>query len=257
MSVIESHVERLAWISKLEIPEAPAAVSSRERSAVVRASADENGAAVVKGSVVSFVSGLTDQARDDVQNSTLLMQLAADKKFDPDSQKQEWFKFYTEGLANLGWGRVSSVYSDYQPKNTDVTMDQVVLEVLAQVVAPESALYLVVAQTFEALKSNPNNQGALKLFDNSSTKSGTGTFQILPAAQDTGGNVIMVLTCVNATTTVQSGSFLFWHWSSSSSRMYRAAQQIVLNESVYKQVRQAVIDKLGDNAKNFVKDLDI
>jgi hypothetical protein len=256
MSIILTDVERLAWISDLEIPEL-AEIRVRSQRAVTRTSAAGQSAAVVKASIASFVSGVSAQAKDDVQNSTLLMQLAADKKFNPDTQRAEWFQFYTEGLANLGWGRVASAYSDFQPANTNVTMDQVVLEIIAQVITPESAIYQGVVETFNALKNKSSNQEPLKLFDNSSTRNGTGTFQILPVAQDDSGTVIMVLTCVNATTTVQSGSFLWWHWSTSTSRMYRAAQQIVLNASVYNQVRQAVITKLGENAYNFIKDLDI
>ncbi|NWC93689.1 MULTISPECIES: hypothetical protein [unclassified Pseudomonas] len=257
MGSITEHGKLLAWVEALDIPK-PSAASARKKSAVRRAaSGDDEGAAVVRGSVTSFVTGLTPQARDDVQNSTLLMQLAADKKYNPDTQREEWFKFYTDGLANLGWGRVSSFYQSYKPSNTNVTMDQVVLEIVSAVVSSQSALYKITEKTFEALKNNPANKDALKLFDTSTTRNNIGTFQILPVMQDKDGNVVMVLTTVNASTTVQKGSFLFWSWSKTDAWMYRAAQQTVLNENVYATVRDAVIKKLGKNAEDFIDGLDI
>ncbi|MFL1556351.1 hypothetical protein [Pseudomonas sp. O11] len=84
MGSITDHNQLLAWVASLDIPEA-SGVKSRSRSVVARANAEDEGAAVVRGSITSFVTGLSQQARDDVQNSTLLMQLAADKKFNPES----------------------------------------------------------------------------------------------------------------------------------------------------------------------------
>ncbi len=104
MGSITDHGKLLAWVESLDVPK-PAVSATRKRAAVMRSPAentDADGAAVVRGSITSFVTGLSSQARDDVQNSTLLMQLAADKKYNPDTQREEWFKFYTDGLANLG-----------------------------------------------------------------------------------------------------------------------------------------------------------
>ncbi|MCS5517478.1 hypothetical protein NWF32_29340 [Pseudomonas qingdaonensis] len=78
MGSITDHNQLLAWVESLDIPAASGS-KTRTRNVVARANAEEEGAAVVRGSITSFVTGLSQQARDDVQNSTLLMQLAADK----------------------------------------------------------------------------------------------------------------------------------------------------------------------------------
>ncbi|EKN4181318.1 hypothetical protein [Yersinia ruckeri] len=244
--------ERLDFVMQLEIPDR-FPFRAHYNSTINKA---EEGAEIAKSSVISFVSGLSTQNREDVQNSTLLMQLNSDKKFNPQTQKEEWFKNYSDGLSKLGWGRVASTFQKYSPNNTNVTMDQVILEIIATVVNPSSALYDIVATTFNAMRSD-SNKSALNLFDNSSTSNGSGSFQILPVAQDSDGNAIMVMTCINAKTIQQEGSFLFWHWVTSSSELYRAAQQTVLNTQVYSRVRAAVLDKLGKSAEDFVEDLDI
>ncbi|OSZ46063.1 hypothetical protein BVZ31_06455 [Alcaligenes faecalis] len=255
MSTIIDHKEVLAWIDALDIPEAPAT----PRRAAARAASNENedGAVVALGSIPCFVSGLSEQSRKDVQNSTLLMQLAADKKYPKDEDRKQWFDFYSKGLSDLGWGRSSSFFELYQPRDTNVTMNQVVLEVILTVVNNvNNPLYKIAQETFGAL-NNPANTEPMKLFDQSSTKGDRGKFQILPAGQDQHGNVSMVLTAIQAKTEIQTGSFLFWKWKKSNAWLYRAANLIVLNESVYARVREKVLDKLGKHAEDSIDELEI
>ncbi len=255
MSTITDHKSRLAWIEALEIPETHNLKLDASPSNRAATNPNDKGAMVAAASVPSFVSGLALQARDDVQNSTLLMQLAANNAYPDEKDKDKWFTFYSDGLARLGWGTTSSVYERYQPKNTNVTMNQVVLEIILDVVGNMSnPLYKIAHDAFGAM-NDPANKSPLMLFDQTSTEQGRGKFQILPAGQDQNGTVSMVLTAINAHTDVQTGSFLFWKWSTSSSVLYRAASLIVLNESVYSQVRQAVIAKLGANAKDWLANL--
>ena len=52
-------------------------------------------------------------------------------------------------------------------------------------------------------------------------------------------------------------NFLFLHWSSSSTELYKGVYKAVLNTEVYAAVRLAIIDKLGDNAYSLVASIDI
>ena len=87
MSTITDHKQVLAWINALDIPDAPA--GGNRVAARATSSADEDGAVVAKASIPCFVSGLTEQSRADVQNSTLLMQLAADKKYPNENDREK------------------------------------------------------------------------------------------------------------------------------------------------------------------------
>ncbi|MBX6964034.1 hypothetical protein DUD43_09485 [Alcaligenes faecalis] len=254
MSTISNEKERHDWIESLKIPE-EALLRIKARQQRFNVEDKEDSADVVGGSVACFVTGLPKQAREDVQNSTLLMQLAADAQFNPRTEREDWFNFYTSGLANLGWGRFSDVYQKYNPKNTNATISQIILEIIGAIISPTSEAYLLTKRTFDSMENDPKNKDAVDLFSMTSTVGQTGTFQILPTLQDRDGNTIMLLTSVDATTTEQHGCFLFWKWSTKNSVMFRAAQQSVLNEQVYAQVRSAVLKKLGKNADDFINGL--
>ena len=51
---------------------------------------------------MSFTENLSGQNKEDVLNSTLLAQLAANKKYDRKSQHDEWYMFYMKVLENVG-----------------------------------------------------------------------------------------------------------------------------------------------------------
>jgi hypothetical protein len=58
-------------------------------------------------------------------------------------------------------------------------------------------------------------------------------------------------------TTETVTSVLWFRFSSSKTEFYKGGQTVNLNEEVYKQVRAAVLAKLGKNAEDYVGNLDI
>lgn len=77
---------------------------SEPAPAVMLADGDE-AAYVDAGSLVSFVAGVSGQHKSDALNSTLLAQLAANKKFDREKQTVEWYDFYKNRLGKYRMGR--------------------------------------------------------------------------------------------------------------------------------------------------------
>ena len=51
--------------------------------------------------------------------------------------------------------------------------------------------------------------------------------------------------------------FLFFTYSDSDINLNKSTDAFTLNEQVYAQVRQAIVEKLGNRAKTFVKNIDI
>ena len=54
-----------------------------------------------------------------------------------------------------------------------------------------------------------------------------------------------------------SDDYFFFTYHSQDITLHKATQVLTLDEEVYGQVRQEVIDKLGKNAQKFVKNLPI
>ncbi len=244
--------DTLEFIASLELPAIghPILRSPPGGAPVAGTSAS---AALVGDSIVSFVAGLGQQAREDVLNSTLLMQLAASKRFDKGSQREEWFTFYTEGLGKLGWTLSRHEMERYTPHQQAFTMDDVVLDIMEHVVGGAS-FTSITRQTFDSLRKQPR---LLDLFLSRSNKHNVGTFQIMPCTQNADGDVTMLLSCVQLIRNASNDHILFFTFQKNDVIIYRAAQTSVLNTQVYSQVREAVIAKLGHNANQFVTNLSL
>lgn len=206
------------------------------------------------GSLVSFVAGIDGQDRSDVLNSTLLAQLAANKKFDRERDTENWYKFYRNVLENIGWVIQDFAFTKFNTSAGDFTVDKVILEILSAIATGNELT--VVAATIEALRSLSNDDGRIVLFESSSHSSRTGNFQIIPVT-NSNGQILMRIAGFFFSTTQDVDKVLFFRYSTASAELYQGTQSVNLNKDIYNQVRQDIISKLGDRAEKFVRDLEI
>lgn len=231
---------------------APAALAIPE--ADIQANDGKQAGYVAKGSLVSFVAGVSGQSQSDVLNSTLLAQLAADKKFDRFSDPINWYTFYVEVLGEVGWALQGFSFEKYNASTTSFTVDKAVLEILGAIATGQEEL--VIAATLEALKGLSNDDGRLSLWNQSITSDKKSNFQV-SVCNETNGVVAMKNAAFYLSSEDASTSVLWFNFSSSRTEFNKAAQPQTLNADVYGQVRQTIIAKLGANAKTFIADLDI
>lgn len=244
---------RQRFIEALDLPPVPASLKALSLGAVKPAD-DQPEGFVADGSLVSFVSEVTSQAREDVLNSTLLAQLAANKKYDRWKDTENWYKFYSNVLENVGWVIQSFQFSEYDAHGGTFEVDKVVLEILTAIVSQNEIA--VVSETMSALKKLGDGDGPMVLFSTASSALTSGNFQISAVSQ-TNGATAMGLGAFYFTSTQSTTKILWFQYDSSDTHLFKAGQTITLNEEIYKKVRQSVIDKLGSNAVSFVADLDI
>ena len=249
-----SPAEIRSYIANLEIAEA-----DPKQKTVFRADApafldDEPGAVVDSGSLVSFVGGISGLHKSDVLNSTLLAQLAANKQFDRFKQTREWYTFYTDVLSNLAWNIPNFFFREYQPSGTELVLSDAILDILSAIATGDEMKILEAA--LSGLRDNPSNEGPLTLFDQQSFPENIGTFQIFPCSMDR-GDVVMAQAAMQFTSEKHVTRFLWFKWTSFSVKLFQSSQKGVLNEDIYSKIRQDVITKLGDNAKQFILDLKI
>jgi hypothetical protein len=209
---------------------------------------------VEKGSLVSFVAGVSGQNREDVLNSTLLAQLSADKTCDRDSKPLDWYQQYTKVLSTLGWTLQGANFSDYSSSTATFSMDKAVLEIAGAALTGDEAA--VLAATVDALGKLPTTDGRLQLFNHSASNGKEGNFQIC-VCTETNGAVAMKTMAFYFTSSQTNTTVLFFNYTAASTELQKSVQGATLNSGVYGQVRDAVLDKLGKNAQTFVLNLDI
>lgn len=208
--------------------------------------------AVVAGhSVMCFVSGLSEQNRKDVLDSTLLMQLQASARFDQATQRKEWFKEYTSGLKSVGWDISSEVFESYAPKQQSFTLEGIALELLGETTG-NSTFAPIVKKSLAALRTHENT---LRVLESSADNGTGGMFQILPCMQSPTGEVSMLMDCIGFKTNHMNYKVLFFSYRRSEVEIYRSAQHAVLNTEAYGRVRNDVIAKLANHGKRFIADL--
>lgn len=211
---------------------------------------------VCGGSLVSFVANLKDQQKNDVLNSSLLAQLAANKKFDREKDTINWYRFYTQVMENVGWVIQGFKFTNYQSSQASFSLSQVTLQILSGIigVTNKKEIMNVVKATLDGLSKS--TEGA-RLFDSKSAFGNYGNFQIMPCQTDDSGQVTMALMGFYFEANRQVGNFFFYEWNKQDMNLYSGTQACTLNEEIYATVRDAVVKKLGEKAKNEVKNLDI
>lgn len=251
-----THFQLSSFIGELDIPVlAPSAPGGYRAPALTLVRAGQKAAQVNCGSLVSFVEGLGAQNKADVQNSTLLAQLAANKKYDRMTDVINWFQFYTEVLQTVGWNVPNVQNEKYTPTSSSFTLSSVIVDIL-QGVANETELDLVQATT-NALKSTSADSSPMKIWSGNGFRGSFGNFQILPVTQSPEGDVAMVLCAIQCKSDAGSCTSLWQSATSQQMEITRSAARYLLNNDVYSQVRDSIIQKLGVNATTFIADLDI
>lgn len=245
------------YIEKLELPDSEQLqeliVKPRGKS-VLRNEDNEESAVVNAGSLSSFTQNLTGQQKFDVQNSTLLAQLAATKKFDRYKQTEEWYKFYIKVLENIGWIMPSFAFDTYTSGSQTINIDKAVLDILSVIVGP-SGLDLI-SRTMGALEALDEDSRPMQIWNANSNSGNDGVFQIYPV-DVVNGDLVMILAGMGFSADKHVSNFLWFSWETTSINLKRYADKCILNEQVYAQVREAVVEKLGDNALDVVAGIEI
>ena len=252
-------VERLGFVSSLELPVVAPSLIPRFKTlratALKTMEADGDSALVTGNSVVSFVGGLSEQLKQDVQDGVLFAQLAVDKKYpNKDTHRVERFNYYNEILSKCGWTTTGEAMHKVTGLKQAFTMDQVALEIIASVVGPNKMILDVLAQVLNALKDTPK---ALNLFENETKGVNSGNFQILPCIATRDGGVLMIKTCMQFKSSSRVTRVLFWKWNHSNVDLYAAASNSTLNQRQYAVVRQTIINKLEASGKNYIENIEL
>jgi hypothetical protein len=205
-------------------------------------------------SLVSFASEVSEQNRKDILNSTLLAQLAANKKYPDEEQILDWYKEFIKVLGNLGWVVEAADFSTFQAKGSVFELQNVIIDILTT--AFGGGYIVVIKKTLEAIKGLSDANGTITAFEKNTQAVSKGAFQIALAVEE------------NETVSLQLGTFLlnskneikhilFFKSTSEQTQLDYCSRKATLASEIYGKARQAIVDKLGDRVTNYVTEIDI
>lgn len=203
-------------------------------------------------SIVSFVAGVSEQNRQDILNSTLLAQLAADKTTENVDDLKAWYKQYTEVLTNIGWVIEQNEFTDFQSGSDEFEMNTAIMGIMGAVVDPTQIS--LITKTLESVKSLGDDDKRIKVFERKFKRSNKGNFQI-GVANETGGTVSFGVGAFLMDTKESTGRFLFFKTGKARTKLTYSGMRCTLNPQVYSQVRDSILEKLGRAPKVFIAKL--
>ncbi|TFK80566.1 hypothetical protein K466DRAFT_373353 [Polyporus arcularius HHB13444] len=208
-------------------------------------------AAVASRSIV-WVDDLNDQQKSDVLESTLFAQLAADKQHSSKSEEETlaWYKMYTDTLESIGWVVSGARFTTVNYNKAEGSVDDTVMEQLANDASVSKSLYSSVARTILALARAGSDSEAEKVFDSASIASSNefASFQIAVASVDR-GQVMLTLLAWFYSSNQKVGNALWFRWRNATLSMKTSTLTMTLNSEVYARVRAEIHDKLRDAGK--------
>jgi len=204
-------------------------------------------------SIFSFAAEVKGQIREDVLNSTLLAQLAANKAFSDPNKLVEWQKKFAEVLANLGWIVEASEFQNFNSEHDLVEVESVIIDILTATFG--SGIVPIVIKTLGAIKGLAGTDGKIKAFESNSTSVSKGVFQLGIATQK------------DDVVALQLGSFiissknkikriLFVKIEKDNTSMDYNSQKLTLAQGNYTKVREAIIEKLGKKTEDYIAAID-
>lgn len=212
------------------------------------------GAGLQGNKLIAFTSSLEPKYREAVKYSTQIAQRAADAAYNQLSQRLQWYAKYTEVLKHSGWIGSNNQLSEYKHSKTDLTMEQIALQLIQAAAGPNAATILEISQlAIDALKGN--EAANLKL-EKSSSQSASGAFDILPCLQSD-DEVVMYNHAMIFTRKKSSGGFWFWSWKAEHVDLTHVANEWTLNYDFYTTVEGTIRKKLGAASEDFFEKLDL
>ncbi len=201
-------------------------------------------------SVIAFGDGLSAENRDAVMLGVEFAETVATSKHDIDKDPIAWLRSYAEAMKHAGWLTVGGhEYGSYSTKDTSITMDAIVLELISLVAGPNAAT--VASLMGLVLDKLQKNDPLMKLFERNSKRGTLARFRIMPCIESKEGIPVTYLLSMHCDYSRSSGGALFWKWSSSQLDIKRLAKGVQFNKSSFERNRQLILDHLQGESEDF------
>ena len=205
--------------------------------------------------VIAFADGVAPEKRQAVMNIAQLSEAYADIKANRKTNALAWYEAYHESMQACGWTFTNYIYTTHDTKNVNVTMDSLVLEIVAMAAGMNAAAIVpLLGNVFDRIKKD---NAIITLFDNNSKGSSVGSCQIMPCIESEGGIAVTVLAGLECTFNSSEGGAWFWKWKASSLSVQKAATQMNLNFDSYKRREHHILGQLDKSSDDFFANINL
>lgn len=242
-----------------EAPEEP----SKQATVTVVGQEDDDPAVqqcyVDAGVLVTFPKDTPGLRKEDILNSLLFAQLAADKSYSRETDIENWFSYFEYILQNIGWVLTSTKF------DVKVGDDYFVFASLAlnQMVGNDwkEADIETFRVLFNTLHGLPDTDTSVQiLYGNTYSDSTHASSLILCSFKETPEKEVQLSLLMLGFEGLSESAFryLFHAYRAKGVAFSKAkASHMVLNEEIFQKIRATVIEKLGDKVKTMISEVKI
>lgn len=241
------------FVNELNVPK-----SAAEEAIDALKKEGEERVLLIGNTICIFADNVPAGIAEDVAASMRLIGLASEKAFDKETQQREWYKYYTNGLAKLGWTMTGAAHAEEAMEQERATLASVAISIIARDLGPRHRMARCLDRGMRAIVHAP---AAKSLFERSatSTTGQSSTFQAVDCELSPQGMPIMHMKSFQIAydRAISSGA-IGREFEKASTRVYRASQQGTFSVRQFEALRNAVSSKLASKADDIVAlDFDI
>jgi hypothetical protein len=242
------------YIRNLEIenPRSAFPVAKGEEAPTVKSGEDQS--FLSAKSVVSFVAGVKDQARQDVLDSMLLAQLAANKSFPSEENVIQWYEKFISVLSTVGWNIEGKDLQQFKSDKGLFEVDKAIIAILTT--AFGGTLLPVIMQTLKALRELNGNKSKLLAFEKNVHSKSQGAFQIGSVEEENGALSAQLGTFV-ISSKKEIRQILFFSSDKDETDLKYYSKKMTLNQGVYNSIREDISKKIHAKVSDYVAQIEI
>jgi hypothetical protein len=200
---------------------------------------------------LGFTDNLDEEKKQAMADCIHFAERYADTYSNRISNVIGWHAKYSEALKHCGLTLTNSKYQDQEVRQTNVTMESIVLDVVKSVAGRNApALMQVLGEVNEKIKSD---NGLVTLFDSNSKKGEDADFRLIPCLQTPGGTAIATFVAVDCKLSTSQGGAWFWKWKFSNLRIKRVATIMELNMRMHERRRDQIMELLDVSSDDFFR----
>jgi len=199
--------------------------------------------------VLGFSDNLDGNKKQAAADSIHFAERYANTYSDIKEKPVDWHGKYSEAMRHCGWTLTDTQYTDHTDDKVNVTMDTIVLDIIAAVAGRNApAMLNLLKGVFDKVKEN---QPLVTLFDKNSKNGKTAEFRIIPCLQSPKGTAITAYLAVDCVLETKEGGAWFWKWKHSNLKMKKVATMVELNMRIHERNRELIYEALDMSSDEF------
>ncbi|WP_442110077.1 hypothetical protein [Pseudomonas sp. NUPR-001] len=216
----------------------------------------ENKLEVSNGDLLVFI-GMSKENTDALYYSHLFSSLAASAEYFPTTESEDWFKAYVLTMQTCGWLPIKFKQVNEHAISQSLSVDKLLVKgvqmALSFATGGASAGAAVMDVASDAIDTLAESPDAIKLLERDNKGKDGIALNMAVCKEFPTGEVVLSVGCVQSDEAPPStNNLLFFEWSSSHSKTYTGAAALAFHRSLYDQIKDTLILRVGERSKHEV-----